>query len=338
MKKNWLFFLLLLASPIIYFSCSKSSSTDTLVGNWSWISDFKGVGRSGATCFTIGDSVYIGLGYNSGNTPRYLQDFYKYDYKTNQWTAIKPFPGAGRSDAVAFSANNKGYVGTGYDGNNYCSDFYEYTPATNTWKKVASLGTFGRRNAVAFSIDNSGYVGTGYSGNYLSDFWKFTPNADTGSWTAIPDMPTKRSNSVTFVLGGKGYVVTGDNNGTYLNSFYRYNPASQVWEELRKVSNVSSDSYDDNYNIIRSNAVAFTNQSKAYITCGTTSGVRGDTWEYNPADDTWVQKTSFEGTSRTEALGFSVGNRLYFTTGRSGSNYYDDVWEFKPDDTYDANN
>ena len=332
----------MILAPLVLFSCSKSSST-TLIGNWTQLTDYKGVGRSGSVCFTIADTAYIGLGYNPSNKVKYPTDFYKYDYKKNQWKEIAPFPlSSGRVNAVAFSVGNKGYVGTGYDGNDYLSDFYEYNSVTNSWRRIKDLDIVGRRGAVAFSIGNNGFVGTGYNGNYLSDFWKYTPGADSasGSWTSVADISFKRANAASFVINNLGYVVTGDDNGTYLSSFYRYDPASDTWTKLRNITNTDqTQTYDDNYNIIRSNAVGFAANNLGYITCGILSGsYETNTWEYDPTTDVWTQKTSFEGTSRSEAVGFSLGNRIFVGLGKNGGSSWSDFWEFKPTETYDAYN
>ena len=64
--------------------------------------------------------------------------------------------------------------------------------------------------------------------------------------------------------------------------------------------------------------------------------MKNDTWEYDPLTDLWQAKTSFEGAGRTDAVAFSVSNdsKAFVTTGLSGSNPLDDIWEFKPNDEY----
>ncbi|HEY4786392.1 MAG TPA: galactose oxidase [Bacteroidales bacterium] len=348
MKKSGLFLFSLVLTTLIFFSCSKSTDNTTYIGNWSLRNGSIG-GRTGAVCFVIGDSAYIGLGYNQSVSPRYFTSFYRYTAYNNQMKQVKDFKGIGRTNAVAFSVNNKGYVGLGFNDtqdNYYLKDFYEYDPATNSWRDVSTFDTVGRRGAVAFAIGNNGYVGTGLDGQgrYLSDFWKFTPDAGQGKWDPIPGIPFSRANATTFVLNGMGYVVTGDNNSSYSSSagadrFYRYNPSSNAWEELRRIANVSTESYDDNYNIVRSYASGFASATKGYVTCGSTNGgARSDTWEYDPSNDIWTQKTSFEGSARSQAVGFIVSSKLMVGTGSSGSSYYDDIWEFKPDTTYDPLN
>lgn len=140
-----------------------------------------------------------------------------------------------------------------------------------------------------------------------------------------------------FVIDGKGYICTGINNGSYEKDLYIYDPDNDIWTAKRKIAPVSDEGYDDEYTIIRSNAIAFVLGGKAYITTGTIGTLRTDVWEYDPSADLWKQKTAFEGSARTDAVAFSTegnGGRAFVVTGKSASFQYDDIWEFKPNDTY----
>jgi hypothetical protein len=54
-------------------------------------------------------------------------------------------------------------------------------------------------------------------------------------------------------------------------------------------------------------------------------------WQYDPATDLWVERTTFQGTPRIGAVGFSVDGRGFVVTGGSGGTLvYDDLWEFQP--------
>ena len=144
--------------------------------------------------------------------------------------------------------------------------------------------------------------------------------------------------AVAFVHNNKGYICTGTDNGTAVNDLWAYDPSTAAWTELRKISNISTDSYDDNYtDIVRSNAVAFTIGDKAYITTGENGSLLSTTWEYDFANDVWASKTAFEGAARTGAVAFSVNNGGYVTTGRSSTIPFDDLREFFPDQTYNVN-
>ncbi len=142
--------------------------------------------------------------------------------------------------------------------------------------------------------------------------------------------------AVAFVYNNAAYVVTGTNNGTLVNDFWKYDGTS--WTELRKIANISTDSYDDDYtDIVRSNAAAFVMGDTAFISTGENSGYISKTWAYIISNDTWIRRTAFEGAARSGAVGFAVKNRGYIVCGKSSSQYFDDVWEFHPDEAYNAN-
>lgn len=75
-------------------------------------------GRKNATAFTIGQYAYVGLG-ETRDSAAYpytdFSDFWKYDSNTDSWTQIADFPGTAKVNAVGFSINGIGYVGTGYN-------------------------------------------------------------------------------------------------------------------------------------------------------------------------------------------------------------------------------
>jgi N-acetylneuraminic acid mutarotase len=330
----------------VYISCNKSTDT-AYIGNWVKRSELGGIARGKAVSFCIGNIGYLGFGYDDTKNQS-LSDFWQYDSDKDSWTQIaKPvFYGtknnikdtivaAARYSAVGFSVNGLGYVGTGFDGVNYMNDFWRYNPNSNTWDTITRFSGTKRFGAVAFGIDQYGYVGTGYDGNFLKDFWSYNPASN--SWTSIATGGDKRRFAVAFVIGGKGYVCTGVKDGGYVNDCYRYNPATGSWEQLRDIANTSPDSYDDAYKIIRSNAVGFATSDKGYVAFGYTGSIVNDVWEYNPATDLWIQKTSLIPASgsgaREDAVSFSVNNRIFVTTGYGGYDF-DDTWEFKPYDTY----
>ncbi|MEO8415509.1 MAG: kelch repeat-containing protein [Ginsengibacter sp.] len=327
---------LLLLSIISFgiLSCSKSSSTATVLGNWVSKSGFDGVARSEAVSFVINDTAYIGTGYDG--TSR-LNDLWKYDAVKNFWEQKADLPGAARNSAIAFVASGKGYVGTGFDGLNKLKDMWQYDPAANSWIQKNDFAGSARYDAVSFAILDKGYISTGFDGNYLKDFWEYDPSTD--AWTLDPGFGgSKRMAAVAFVYNNKGYICTGTNNGTAVNDFWSYDPSTSAWTELRQITNISADSYDDNYtDIIRSNAAAFVIGSKAYLTTGENGSLLSSTWEYDFASDLWTSKTAFEGSPRTGAVAFSVNSEGYVTTGRSSTLPFDDLRQFFPDQTYNAN-
>ncbi|WP_153797067.1 Kelch repeat-containing protein [Foetidibacter luteolus] len=330
-------YLLALAAVCIGVSCNKSSdsSSDEESGNWIKRSSFGGAQRTEAASFVIGDTAYVGTGYDGENR---LKDFWLYNADGNTWQQRAVFRGTARNSAVGFSANGKGYIATGYDGVNKLKDVWRYDPSSNSWDQMNDFAGSARYDAAAFSIADKGYITTGYadletggSGN-VKDCWQYNPGSD--SWTEKNNFGgDKRNSAVVFVYQDKAYLCTGTASST-LNDFYAYDPSTDTWTEKRKIANISDESYDDDYSdIIRSNAVAFTLGDYAYISTGTNGSNTTKTWRYHFADDTWSRKTPFEGSSRGGAVAFVVKNRAFVTMGSSGSSYFDDIWEFNPDQT-----
>jgi hypothetical protein len=329
MKICALLFFPILALPFLN-SCESDDDED-LIGNWESLSDFDGLPRSDAVGFSIGTKGYIGTGYDGEDR---LNDFWEYDIDKNSWTQKADFPGVARNSAIGFGTDTKGYVGTGYDGKNKLKDFWEYNPITNKWTQKADFGGTGRYAAVAMTIDNLGYIGTGFDGTYLKDFWQYDPQAD--AWyqkTSIGG--SKRKDASCFVIDGKGYITTGIDNGTYESDLWEYSPAEDTWTKKRSIANISDENYDNDYaDIIGIYKVGFAINGKGYLaTGGQSTGT--NVWEYNPVTDLWIERTSLEGSARADAVAFTVGNLGYLTTGKNGSYYFDDLWSFDPEATYD---
>jgi len=327
-------FLLLTISIFITSSCKKDDSSVTLTGNWVNKYEFKGVARNCANTFVINDKAYIIGGYSSYK-PYYHTDVWEYDPLNTAWVRKDSFPGIGRIDAISFSINNKGYYGLGYntDNGDLLNDFYEYNPLTNEWTELKPFKGSARRGAVGFCVLGKGYVATGFDGNYLNDMWEYVPETDewiekvgTGSFPG-----SKRMNALTFVIGNKVYLVTGKSN-SFLNDLWEYDATADTWVSKRKIADVSDDSYDDSYSLLRESGSALVINDKAYITLGAYNSILNDTWEYEPITDLWTRKSYFEGTARTRASSFSVANRGFILLGSNGSSYFSDIWEFMPDE------
>lgn len=321
---------------IVSSGCAKnSSSTTTTVGNWVRTSDFEGVGRSEAVVAVCSNGkAYLGLGFDGVNR---LTDFWEYDPTNDFYLQKKSFPGTPRNSAISFSLNGKVYVGTGFDGVNYLKDFWVYDPATDEWSQLSDFPGSARYGATSFAISDKGYLTSGYDGNYLKDFWQYDPAGD--HWTQkISPGGFKRNEAVAFVIDNKAYLCTGVNNGQYVNDMWMYDPSTEKWTEKRKLTNVDAGSFDDKYTtIVRTNAVAFTLNGKAYLTTGLASGYLNNTWEYDPANDQWTERTAFEGSQREGAISFTIDNKAFVGLGKSSNLRFDDMRSFDPTATYNAN-
>ncbi|HKR07091.1 MAG TPA: kelch repeat-containing protein [Bacteroidia bacterium] len=179
---------------------------------------------------------------------------------------------------------------------------------------------------------------------------------------------TPRFGAVSFSIGTKGYIGTG-NDGTsgYRNDFWEYDPSANTWTQKANIGTAgrelaagfsigskgyigtglaptsSSDfwEYDPSTNIwtqktsfpggVRSTAVGFSIAGKGYLGTGTgASQIRKDFWEYNPATNGWTQKADLAGVARYQACGFSTATKGYIGTGSDGTNQLNDFWEYDP--------
>jgi hypothetical protein len=347
-----LFALMLLT---ILFSCTRTLLNYTQNGNWVGRAFFAGTSAMGnGACFVIGNNAYVGTGtnpltpnskltamyrYTPGTIPPNLP--YGYDSAWGSWTNSAAFPGQPRSNAVGFTIGGLGYIGSGLanDGITPLADFYSYDPSSNTWTQIPSCPGPPRYDATAFGLDSVGYFLTGTDNySFFPDVWKYSPASN--SWSSLVAFPgSPRSGAVNFSYNHLGYILTGFTlNSKYAigNSpydFWSFHPenlpgagpsadTTKVWKRLRDIYNTSGGTYDDGYtNILRRNAVAFTilgttNGDKGYVALGSNNGADVSfTWEYDFASDLWTEKTPFEGTARTGAVGFSIVTQGAVPTG-----------------------
>lgn len=142
-----------------------------------WVEKDTIIPRLKGSGFSIENRGYLALGEISSAK---FKDLWEYDPFSGNWTQKEDFPGIARKGAVAFSIANKGYIGTGQDGNGFShKDFYEYDPNLNSWLALPDVGGKIRNGAIGFSIGNRGFIGTGDKEapeqQNLKDFWVYTP-------------------------------------------------------------------------------------------------------------------------------------------------------------------
>jgi N-acetylneuraminic acid mutarotase len=259
---------------------------DVDLGFWQTKASFEGIPRERAVAFSLNGKGYIGLGYNRDEPTEELKDFWEYDPETDTWKQLNDFGGTARYNAVAFSINNKGYVGTGNDGSNYNGDFWEYDPSTDTWNEIASYPGQKREEATSFVINGRAYLCTGRNNGLTDiDFWEFNPESKT--WTnKRPDddesyyddftSAARRYNAVSFVVDGKAYIATGLNSGGAAdNKVFEYDPSTEIWDQKTSFEGAA-----------RSQAIAFVLNNESYLGTGQNSSTRfDDIWKFKPNDE-----------------------------------------------------
>ncbi len=241
-----------------------------ITDSWTQRADFGGVARYGAVGFSIGSKGYIGTGY-TGIFPSYLEkDFWEYDPSSNSWTQKADFGGLARTDAVGFSIDGKGYIGTGTAFGTSMKDFWEYSPETNTWLQKLDCGGPPRFWASGFSIGSKGYVGMGLDGSSgINDLWEYDPNLNT--WLLKASLEFGTMIAVSFAIGDKGYIGTGSG---YSTQFHEYDPKTNAWTQKADFAGAG-----------REYATGFSIGTKGYIGTGWLGSTdTKDFWEYTPDD------------------------------------------------------
>lgn len=238
------------------------------------------------------------------------------------WTQRTDLSGQGRIEAVAFTINGKGYMGTGYNGAPL-GDFFEFDPATNAWSQKADFGGGPRTRATGFSIGSKGYIGTGLTGVNTNhdDLWEYDPAQNTwASKTAFPG--GVRQMATGFSIGDKGYIGFGTVFTTYPTDFYSYDPTTDSWTEIAGASY---------FGLGRTGTTAFTANGIAYVGGGAYSGSLIDQFHaYDPSTDTWSSVASFPPGGRVSMVSFSIGGKGYVGAGGGENGIVADMWQYDP--------
>ncbi len=302
---------------MVFSSCKKTPEPPIVLdGNWATMAQPTFSARYNASCFTINDIAYVGMGEDNTGMKT---DFYSFDGTT--WTQIADFPGGGRIDNVAFTAAGKGYIGLGVktevSGQVVYDDLWEYRPSTNSWTQKASHPAGGLYGAAAFGVDGVGYIATGQNSNAmrLNEVWQYTPVND--QWTQKIDFPGgERVFAQSTNIIGKGFLI----GGLGYSDIWEYDPILDVW--LNRANFEGAE---------RRGAALFTIGNKSYYGLGFEDGEYfTDLWEFDYHANMWTEQKSFEGTERSQMLSFGINEKGYILMGRGTLDTYSDFWQFTP--------
>lgn len=187
---------------------------------WSKKSSFIGNKRGGATHFSIGGNIYVGLGIDyEPYIPISYADFYKYNPTSDLWTRVSdiPFNNFGVSEraiTASFVINGLGYF-TGGGSTTGDLDAWSYNPTSDSWNRIAddTHSVFSRNPG--FSLNGFGFItGTGASG---LESWRYDPMNNI--WEQSYNIGKPRGANFVFSLNGKVYIGGG---GFPTGSFVSY--------------------------------------------------------------------------------------------------------------------
>ena len=288
---------------------------------WIQRDQVNGPPKSACASFIINDEGWVATGYDGMEDKRSM---YSYDLEQDDWdkeVSLGGEAGSGlnRKSAVGFAVKEKGYVALGSGIADYFKDVWQYDDETKSWTQMADFAGSARRGAVAFSVDSLAYVGSGLDENGVTnDFYSFNPN--TNEWTSVSDFPgDARREAVGFTMGGRGYFGTGRGDGGYYRDFWEYYPLTDSWKQLADFPGTP-----------RMGACGTANFPSAFVMLGEDNSLeyKQDVWEYNYFGNSWSQRADFPGEPRSQAVAFTVQNRIFCGTGYGGE-WYNDFYEYE---------
>lgn len=281
--------------------------------------------------------LFGGSGFGNTSTTGYLNDLWKYDPYSNQWTWMKGDNSVNQysvygSQGVANTNNKPGgmysglswkdasgnlwlFGGFGYTNNNFgfLNTLWKYNTATNQWtwvsgdKTVNKVGVYGTKG-VAASTNKPG-------ARYGSQTWT---DAAGNLW----------------LFGGYGYDIT---TSGILNDVWKYNPTTNQWTW------VSGDNTINQHGVYGTQGVtsATSKPGARYVSTSWTDatgnlwlfggygydesseGNLNDIWKYDPVSNKW---TWMNGDKLINQLGRYGVQGSFAPTNNPGARYVSSSW------------
>lgn len=274
--------------------------------------------------------LFGGFGYAATATTGRLNDLWKYNTATNEWTWVS--------------------------GANTISQLGDYTTAGSLrpGARQKCCSWFDGTNAWIFGGD--GYSSAGAPGT-LNDLWRFNTGAGTWSFMAGNDAtatlgvygtlgvadpankPGSREYTVSWFDANKLYLF-GGGVGTisYFNDLWTYDLGTNLWTWIKGSNTVNpTGTYGAYWNIDPANnpggrelAVAIKDaQNRVFLfggqgfATGASSGILNDVWCYRPLDNTW---TWVSGANTVDGIGVYGTQGVYAATNKIGARYGAGGW------------
>ncbi|MCL6589590.1 MAG: hypothetical protein K6U80_06515 [Firmicutes bacterium] len=282
-----------------------------------------------------------------------------YDPAANSWTA-----GASMSVARDFlevvALNGRIYALGGLDANGPLAILEEYDPENNTWavkqpmtyaRRAFAAGVVGGKIYAVSGVNTSGYLLTNTVEQYTPppgapNLAAFEPGDGrvTLLWNKAAGAQSYRVKRATAIDGiyntiatnltGTTYTDTGLTNGS--NYYYRISAVNSGGESDASAVAVSAPKAAVYPWSLKANlpnkfmmVKAVTVNGKIY-SFGANSDLETKVYEYDPANDSWTEKTALSG-NRINAGVVAFNNKIYLIGGISdGGQYSTTVQEYNP--------
>jgi N-acetylneuraminic acid mutarotase len=273
-----------------------------------------------------------------------LRDTWAYDPAAKAWTELKPtglVPRARSGHSMVYDLVTRrlimfgGFADTGPPLN----DTWAYDPAAKAWTELKPEGTApSPRGGAAMAYDPVRrrfivFGGAVRVGAPLNDTWAYDPAAKT--WTDLKPSgtppPPSGAGTMAYDPNGRRFIVFGGigDTGEPLNETWAYDPAKNVWTNLRPKGVLPSPR--------SSHTFARDETSGRLVLFGgqdVTATVLDDTWTYEPAANTWTHLASpgVQPTARAgQAMAYDqASGQLIMFGGDGGTTNLNDTWTCVP--------
>jgi N-acetylneuraminic acid mutarotase len=193
------------------------------------MADIPGPARAYPRAFSNESYGFLGSGYTADNKTRsQLYDFYRYDPKSDTWSAVSNYPDQILNYYVGYSVVVKGqpYISL----SNVVPVMRKFT--NDSWISVATIPEMIDCPAAGvFAVGNKFYVVVGNRINNSSSnsLWEY--NADQDKWTRKSDFPgPARFAPGFFSIGNYGYYGCGKSTDqVQYNDMWKYDSTIDKW-------------------------------------------------------------------------------------------------------------
>ena len=148
--------------------------------------------------------------------------------------------------------------------------------------------------------------------------------AQVYGWTQKASLPAPgRYGAVSFVIGNKAYVCSGTGNGVLnFQDMWAYDKLTDTWSQKANMPGTSR----RRTNIEVVNGIAYMMGGVHWNGGAGNNTVLGDFWSYNPATDSWTQKTNLPFGALGGAISYTIDNKIYVGIGLDVNQNQQNIW------------
>jgi hypothetical protein len=307
---------------VSFGSARLTTATDfTVTNTWVKVADagFNGLfpnapNIQGGVSFVWDNKIFFGLGtypVPGATSITQIRSFRVFDPATNNWSQGFSLPTAmvSREDAGCVVENGVAYMGLGRLAS-FASDYWAFNLTTGVWKQLPSFST-GSIAPITFEVNNNVYVGQpAYEKGILK---KYIPaSSGSGFWQNATSSFPQLQSSLCFTIGSLAYIVggMGQTTGAFgVQTTYSFDPNTNNVKRL-------------------GDHLLYPGLTQGSGVCGVINGkayILGwqQFYEYDPANDTWIdlQSTATPDTNGITGYQSGVVNNVLYVWRTNGTMY-----------------